>query len=80
MPLMVKRQTSEVASQARGVDDEAVAHVAGQHPLVGLVDVIGFDDFDFRGHAVLGAESGVETQPPVVHQAGVLIGVGFSVS
>ncbi|CZS10107.1 hypothetical protein CDFC105_83980 [Clostridioides difficile] len=44
------------SGQGGGVDDEAVAHVRGQHPLVGLVDPVGGDQLGPRDDAVLGAE------------------------
>src|SRR3954451_11755143 len=40
----------------RGVDDEAVADVGGEHSLIRLVDVLRLDDLDLCGDAVLGAE------------------------
>ena len=43
-------------TQGRGVDDEPVADVGGEHPLVGLVDLVGGDDLDLGADAVLGAE------------------------
>src|ERR1700752_208496 len=48
--------TSSGSAQRRGIDDEAVPHIAGEHALVGLVDVIRLDDLDFGPHVVLAAE------------------------
>src|SRR5512140_2325224 len=42
--------------QALRVDDEAVADVGLQHALVGLVHLLGGDDLDVGGDAVLPAE------------------------
>lgn len=44
------------SDERRRVDHEAVAHVGGQDPLVGLVDLVGRDDLDLGADAVPGAE------------------------
>ena len=35
----------ECALQRGGIDHEAVAHIGGEYALVGLVDLVGWDDF-----------------------------------
>jgi hypothetical protein len=56
------------AGHGRDVDDEAVADVAGDHPVIGLVDLIGANDFNLSAEVVLGAEvehSWVSRMPPI---------------
>src|SRR5437868_423756 len=48
--------TIDTSLQRRGIDDEAVADVRAEHPLPRLVDLVGGDDLDLGGDAVLGAE------------------------
>src|SRR6478609_9428095 len=43
-------------SDGRGVDDEAVPHVAVDDAVVRVVHLVGLDGLDDRGDAVLGAE------------------------
>jgi len=42
--------------QRREIDDEAVAHVALEHALVGVIDVLHRDHLDVGQHVLLGAE------------------------
>ena len=42
--------------QALDVDDEAIAHVVVQHPLIGFVDLLDRDQLDVRCDALPGAE------------------------
>ncbi len=44
------------SGERAAVDHEAVAHVGGEHALVGLVDLVGVDHLDLADDAVLGAE------------------------
>src|SRR5690606_18485468 len=51
-----RSQARIVGLDGGGVDDEPVAHVAVDHPVVGVVDLVGGDDLDLGADAVLGAE------------------------
>ncbi len=51
-----RRAKESVSADCRGVDDEAVANVARDDPVIGAVHIIGADQLDGRPDVVLGAE------------------------
>lgn len=49
-------RADRLVTRGHGVEDEAVARIRRQHAFVGLVDIVGSDEFRLGEHVVVGAE------------------------